>query len=92
MIRIGVRELRQHASRYLERVKAGERIEVTERGQLIALLVAPDPARSARDRRIEAGGATPASQSFSLPARVALPAGELVASEALQELHDERLR
>lgn len=92
MIRIGVRELRQHASRYLERVKVGERIEVTERGQLIALLVAPDPARSARDRLIEAGGATAASQSFSLPARVALPAGELAPSAVLQKLRDERLR
>ena len=28
MERIGVRELRQHASRYLDRVKAGESIEV----------------------------------------------------------------
>jgi prevent-host-death family protein len=36
---IGVRELRQHASRYLERVKGGETIEVTERGRPVALLV-----------------------------------------------------
>ncbi len=42
------RELRQHASRYLERVKAGETVEVTERGRLIALLVAPDATTSAR--------------------------------------------
>jgi len=29
--RVGIRELRQHASRYVERVKAGEVVEVTER-------------------------------------------------------------
>ena len=42
MQRIGVRELRQHASRYLAMVARGERIEVTDRGRPIALLV---PAR-----------------------------------------------
>jgi prevent-host-death family protein len=35
---IGVRELRQNASRYLDRVKKGESIEVTERGVPIAVL------------------------------------------------------
>ncbi len=39
MDRIGVRELRQHASRYLERVRRGESLEVTDRGTPVALLV-----------------------------------------------------
>ena len=39
MERIGVRELRQHASRYLARVRAGETIEVTDRGKPVARLV-----------------------------------------------------
>jgi len=39
---IGVRELRQHASRYLERVDAGETIQVTVRGRPVAVL-APVP-------------------------------------------------
>jgi prevent-host-death family protein len=39
MERIGVRELRQHASRYLVRVATGETIEVTDRGRPVALLV-----------------------------------------------------
>ena len=34
-----MRELRQHASRYLARVAAGERLEVTDRGRPVALLV-----------------------------------------------------
>jgi len=36
---IGVRELRQHASRYLERVQHGETLEVTDRGRPVARLV-----------------------------------------------------
>jgi prevent-host-death family protein len=36
---IGVRELRQHASRYLARVVRGETLEVTDRGRPVAMLV-----------------------------------------------------
>ena len=39
MDRIGVRELRQHASRYLARVASGESLEVTDRGRPVAMLV-----------------------------------------------------
>jgi prevent-host-death family protein len=38
-IRVGVRELRNGLSEYLTRVKKGERIEVTQRGEAIALLL-----------------------------------------------------
>jgi prevent-host-death family protein len=36
---IGVRELRQNASKYLEEVAAGESIEITDRGRPVARLV-----------------------------------------------------
>ena len=36
---IGVRELRQHASRYLARVASGDTLEVTDRGRPVAMLV-----------------------------------------------------
>ncbi len=36
---IGVRELRQHASRWLARVASGERLQVTDRGRAVALLI-----------------------------------------------------
>jgi prevent-host-death family protein len=45
MERIGVRELRQHASRYLERVAQGETLEVTDRGRPLARLVPIFPDR-----------------------------------------------
>lgn len=39
MDQIGVRELRQHASKHLERVQRGESLEVTDRGRAVARLV-----------------------------------------------------
>jgi prevent-host-death family protein len=44
--KVGVRELRQNLSRYLERVKDGETLTVTERGHEVAQLV---PSHSAID-------------------------------------------
>lgn len=35
MTRIGVRELNQHTSRYIGKVKDGETVEVTEHGHLV---------------------------------------------------------
>lgn len=43
MGKVGVRELRQYLSRYLDRVKAGESLVVTEHGREVARLV---PTRS----------------------------------------------
>jgi prevent-host-death family protein len=39
MATVGVRELRQNLSRYLDRVKAGETLIVTEHGREVARLV-----------------------------------------------------
>jgi prevent-host-death family protein len=36
--RVGIRELRQNLSVYLERVKAGETLQVTEHGRPVAVL------------------------------------------------------
>lgn len=69
VVRIGVRELRQNASRYLARVKAGETVEVTERGVLVALLTPPRPAHGARDRLIAEGRLIPATGPRHFPAR-----------------------
>lgn len=90
MERIGVRELRQHASRYLDRVKAGETVEVTERGQLVALLVPPDPATSARERLVAAGRLVPASRSLRLPRRIAAEPGSVDSGTVLDDLREER--
>ncbi|MGP0110318.1 MAG: type II toxin-antitoxin system Phd/YefM family antitoxin [Acidimicrobiales bacterium] len=91
MTRIGVRELRQHASRYLEQVKAGEVVEVTERGKLVALLVSPTPAVAVRDQLIASGRLVPAKSAFRLPERRQLVRGEETGSEVLAELRRDRL-
>ena len=52
---IGVRELRQHASRYLARVEAGEELGVTNKGRLVARLVPVQTAARSRAALIDAG-------------------------------------
>ena len=91
MTRIGVRELRQHASRYLKQVKAGEVVEVTERGKLVALLVSPSPAVAARDQLIASGRLVPAKGAFRVPERRKLVRGEASGSEVLDALRRDRL-
>lgn len=87
MERIGVRQLRQQASRYLDRVKAGETVEVTERGRLVALLVPPHPATGPRDRLIAAGRLLPASEPLRTPRRVHASTDSAV---VLAELRNDR--
>ena len=55
---VGVRELRQNLSRYLERVKAGEAFVVTERGSEVARLTPAGRRRGALARLISERGAT----------------------------------
>lgn len=87
MERIGVRELRQNASRYLDLVKAGETVEVTERGELVALLVPPEPARTARDRLVVSGRLLPAAGVLRLPQRLVT---SRASADVLDELRDDR--
>jgi prevent-host-death family protein len=63
LARVGVRELRQNLSVYLGRVKAGETLEVTERGQPVARLEpTPRQPRSIIDEMIADGRITPATR------------------------------
>jgi prevent-host-death family protein len=91
MTRIGVRELRQHASRYLDKVKAGEIVEVTERGKLVALLVSPTPAVASRDRLIASGRLIPARGALQMPTHRHEVGTEHTASKELAELREDRL-
>ena len=58
---IGIRELRQHASRYVAMAKAGQRIAVTDRGELVAYLVPADEPITTFQRMVAAGQVTPAT-------------------------------
>lgn len=87
--RVGVRELRQNLSVYLRRVKEGETLEVTERGQTVARLTPlPPKTLSPLQQLIAEGRASPATRSFrDLPPPLKLPGRPL--SDILQEMRDE---
>lgn len=91
--RVGVRELRQNLSVYLDRVKAGETLEVTEHGHVVARLGPnPAPIASALDRLIAQGTARPALRDLLAvgpPDAVALPPGVTSVTEVLLSLRDE---
>jgi prevent-host-death family protein len=94
MKRIGVRELRQNASRYLALVKAGHTVEVTERGELIALLVPAQRSHSARDQLIGAGRLIPAARPTGRvrsPRPVPIAPGQATNQELLDAEREERL-
>jgi prevent-host-death family protein len=57
---VGVRELKNQLSSYLDRVKAGEEITITEHGRPIARLAATAPDVDRRAALIEAGIVRPA--------------------------------
>jgi len=52
MAAVGIRELKNRLSQYLKRVRAGERLVVTERGKPVAIISPPAVTRA--DQRIEA--------------------------------------
>jgi prevent-host-death family protein len=57
-VTVGVRELRDHLSAYLDDVKAGGELVVTERGRPVARLI-PAEGGSALERLVAAGIVTP---------------------------------
>ncbi len=72
--RVGVRELRQNLSVYLDRVKVGETLEVTEHGHAVALLTPlPRVVTSTLDRLIAEGRVTPGSGDLVAWLRVNQP-------------------
>ena len=92
MERVGVRELRQNLSVYLRRVRRGETLEVTERGEPVALL---QPIVAADDRfaRLEARGISLRRGAGNLadlspPARIKL---DRPLSEVLDKLREDRI-
>lgn len=90
--RVGVRELRQNLSVYLDRVKAGETLEVTEHGQPVAQL-GPRPAKpvSIIDQMIADGRATAATiKPRDVPPPLSDPdPGGPTLTEVLLQMRDE---
>ncbi len=87
---VGIRELRQHLSRYVARTVRGESFEVTDRGRPVGRLVPPASGEAWLDALVAAGTVRPAprrSPRFPAPAE----RGSASISEAFEETRAERL-
>jgi prevent-host-death family protein len=88
--RVGVREIRQNLSVYLDRVKAGEALEITEHGTPVAVL-APLPDRATLLQRLVSEGRATAPtipwDSIPPPLNIKL---DRPLSEILDELREDR--
>jgi prevent-host-death family protein len=68
MAEVGIRELKQHLSEYLDRAERGELVRVTDRGRPKAIL-GPVPGRARLEQGIQAGWITPGSGAPLVPVR-----------------------
>lgn len=87
--RVGIRALQQHASEVVRRAAAGEVIDITDRGRLVARIV---PAKESGLEALRAAGLVrPATRSWAdLPPLVDLGPGPSM-SEILDEMREDRL-
>jgi prevent-host-death family protein len=90
MAEVGIRALKQNASRVVARAKAGEAITITEHGKPVARLVPIH--RNRIEEMVEAGIATAPEGSLSdLPPPIPLKKNQPSASEILERMRqDER--
>ena len=88
--RVGVRELRQNLSIYLDRVKDGESLEVTERGHVVARLSPSEEGSSTYEQMVNDGRINPGKgglASLGPP-----PSGSRrPLSDVLRELRDDEI-
>ena len=89
---VGIRELRQNASAVLRRVKAGETLEVTDRGRPVAKLVPMKP-MSWWEQLVAEGRVRLATETLEENMRkypsVKLPPGSPTASQILAEMRED---
>jgi prevent-host-death family protein len=90
--RIGVRELRQHASLYVDLAEKGYTVDITNRGRLVARLVPIQEPGSPLERLIAAGILEPAEDPGDLldvEPGPPVPPGQPTVSEILQQMREE---
>lgn len=88
---VGVRELRQNLSVYLDRVKKGEALTVTEHGAAVAILRPVATAPTVLARLVAEGRATVPPRSLRDLPRPLTVKLEKPLAEILEDLRDERL-
>ena len=88
---IGVRELRQNLSVYLDRVKEGETMRVTEHGRVVALLTPLPKPVDVLDRLVAEGKATaPTASLGNLKPPKPEPPGLPSTEEIFAEMREDR--
>jgi len=83
MAEVGIRELRDHLSQYLDKVQAGNDLVVTDRGRPIARVV-PMSGERTFDRLIREGKVTPAKtrvRTLPTPIKAKGTVSDLVAEQ-----------
>ena len=87
---VGVRDLRQHLSRYLDRARKGERVVITERNRPIAVLAPLPENEDPLARLIAEGKVVPAARPLNVgeiePVELDDP---YAGSKALAEMREE---
>ncbi len=90
--RIGIRELRQHASIYVDLVEKGYTVDITNRGRLVAQMIPVRQPDSPLERWIAAGVVERAEESGSVldiePYPASASGGGPAASEVLRHMRD----
>lgn len=86
---VGVRELRQSLSMYLDRVKKGEALTVTEHGNAVAILRPLPRTSSVLERLVAEGVARPATRSIRDIPRPLVLRLEKPLSKILREMREE---
>lgn len=86
--RIGIRELREDLSRAIRRVRAGEALEITDRGEPVARLVPLRSAGGPLDALVAAGKARAPRRPGRLPRPLTLRS-RMTSEEAIDVLRGE---
>jgi prevent-host-death family protein len=89
--RVGVRELRQNLSVYLDRVKAGETLTVTEHGSVVAVLAPPRPGSTLESMVAEGRATAPRVLLGQLPPPRPAPLPGPPAEVLIGKMREERL-
>jgi prevent-host-death family protein len=87
VVKVGVRELRENLASWLDRVRAGDEVVVTERGQPIARL-GPLERRSKLEELIAQGRVTPARlprTPVDVSKRPRMPPGKTLSDLVVEE-------
>jgi prevent-host-death family protein len=86
---IGIRELRQHASIYVDLAEKGYTVDITNRGRLVAQLIPARSPESVLERWIAAGLIEPAEESGGVTDLEPYPSTGRSASDILRKVREE---